>query len=132
MEKDQVRDSRSDQKPYGLKHKPYRNIVLEPNPGFVSRRALRKCVCANRQSYQNVSREAFWYDSHANTVVHERRRDQVADPAFTISELRRGFETGFLIARRFLLIELIVFTLTISIEIYCLQAPALIVRQQYF
>jgi hypothetical protein len=42
-----------------LKHKPYRNFPLAPNPGFVSRRALQMYDCANPQSYQNVSRETF-------------------------------------------------------------------------
>jgi hypothetical protein len=42
--------------------KSYRNLSLAPNPGFVSFRALRKCDCVDHQSYQNVSRETFWYD----------------------------------------------------------------------
>ena len=35
-------------------------------------------------------------------------------PAFMISELRRGFEMGFLIALPFLIIDMIVSTLTMS------------------
>jgi hypothetical protein len=32
-------------KPHRLKHKPYRNIALAPNPSFVFRHALRIYVC---------------------------------------------------------------------------------------
>jgi flagellar biosynthetic protein FliP len=39
---------------------------------------------------------------------------RVVVPAFMISELRRGFEIGFLIALPFLIIDLIVATLTMS------------------
>ena len=43
-------------------HKPYPNTPLPPNPGFSPCHARQKCICAECQSYQNVSRETFWYD----------------------------------------------------------------------
>jgi hypothetical protein len=42
--------------------KPYRNFLLAPNPSFVSRRTLRRCICADRQSDKNVSRETLLSD----------------------------------------------------------------------
>src|ERR1700730_8396903 len=45
-----------------------RTRLESPNPGFVSCHALQMYVCANRQSYQNVSRETFLFDS-AKTIV---------------------------------------------------------------
>ena len=50
---------------------------------------------------------------------HRPRRARAVDlrilvPAFMISELRRGFEIGFLIVLPFLVIDLIVATLTMS------------------
>ena len=44
----------------------------------------------------------------------ERTDLRIVVPAFMISELRRGFEIGFLIALPFLIIDLIVATLTMS------------------
>jgi len=46
--------------------------------------------------------------------VHETIDLRVLVPAFMISELRRGFEIGFLIALPFLVIDLIVATITMS------------------
>ncbi|MDQ6702792.1 MAG: hypothetical protein M3Z96_06640 [Pseudomonadota bacterium] len=59
--------------------KPYRNIVLAPNRRFVSRRALRACICANRQPYQNVSRETFWYDWRAKSYIGSGLQGAPAD-----------------------------------------------------
>ena len=46
-------------------------------------------------------------------------------PAFMISEIRRGFEIGFLIALPFLVIDMIVSTLTMSMGMMMLP-PAVI------
>jgi hypothetical protein len=43
-------------------HEPYRNFPLAPNPSFVPSTARQKCVCLDRQSYQNVSRETLLSD----------------------------------------------------------------------
>lgn len=55
----------------------------------------------------------------ASDSLHVRAEDPEIDlrvliPAFMISELRRGFEIGFLIALPFLVIDMIVATLTMS------------------
>jgi hypothetical protein len=50
-------------KPHMLKDKPYRNIPFALNPLFRCRHASQKCVCADRRSYQNVSRETLLSDS---------------------------------------------------------------------
>ena len=50
---------------------------------------------------------------------------RVLVPAFMISELRRGFEMGFLIALPFLVIDMIVATLTMSMGMMMLP-PSLI------
>jgi hypothetical protein len=42
--------------------KPYRNFLLAPNLSFVSRRTLRRCICTDRQSDKNVSRETLLSD----------------------------------------------------------------------
>ncbi|MDQ6703772.1 MAG: hypothetical protein M3Z96_12070 [Pseudomonadota bacterium] len=78
----------------GLNDKPYRTISLDPNPSFVSHRALRKCGCANRQSYQNVSRETFWYDPRAKSDKNLFRRFEgysgaVITPPLPFIEMQR-------------------------------------------
>src|SRR5262245_31175217 len=55
----------------------------------------------------------------ANETLRQGKEDAEVDlrvliPAFMISELRRGFEIGFLIALPFLVIDMIVATLTMS------------------
>ena len=55
----------------------------------------------------------------ASESLHVRAEDPEIDlrvliPAFMISELRRGFEIGFLIVLPFLVIDMIVATLTMS------------------
>jgi flagellar biosynthetic protein FliP len=55
----------------------------------------------------------------ANETLRQQKEDAEVDlrvliPAFMISELRRGFEIGFLIALPFLVIDMIVATLTMS------------------
>jgi hypothetical protein len=43
----------------------YHTSGPDQNPRFISHGAVQKCVRANRPSYQNVSRETFWYDSRS-------------------------------------------------------------------
>ena len=50
---------------------------------------------------------------------------RVLIPAFIISELRRGFEIGFLIVLPFLVIDLIVATLTMSMGMMMLSPSVL-------
>jgi len=50
----------------------------------------------------------------ANTQIDEKIDFRILIPAFMISELKRGFEIGFLIVLPFLVIDLIVSTLTMS------------------
>jgi flagellar biosynthesis protein FliP len=61
---------------------------------------------------------ALFQDLAKGLPAHTRASDtielRVLTPAFMISELRRGFEIGFLIALPFLVIDLIVSTLTMS------------------
>jgi hypothetical protein len=45
-----------------IQFKPYHDIPLARNPSFVSWYARQKCVCADRRSYQNVSRETLLSD----------------------------------------------------------------------
>ena len=44
------------------KDKPCRTSPLAQNSGFTRRHVLQRYFCAECQSYQNVSRETFWYD----------------------------------------------------------------------
>ena len=66
-----------------------------------------------------ASREGGKADDEANAPGKADRQPAVVPlriliPAFMISELRRGFEIGFLIALPFLVIDLIVATITMS------------------
>ncbi|MDX5593668.1 flagellar type III secretion system pore protein FliP [Pseudovibrio sp. SPO723] len=61
--------------------------------------------------FDELAVESFDYDR--NTPIEEIDL-RVLIPAFMVSELRRGFEIGFLIALPFLVIDLIVATLTMS------------------
>jgi flagellar biosynthesis protein FliP len=59
--------------------------------------------------FQQLANEKF-----GETVNSSKAELRVIVPAFMISELRRGFEIGFLIALPFLIIDLIVATITMS------------------
>ena len=65
--------------------------------------------------------------SHGAFEIKEPRHVdlRVLIPAFMISELRRGFEMGFLIVLPFLIIDMIVATLTMSMGMMMLP-PSLI------
>lgn len=58
--------------------------------------------------FEDLAKENFKIDDQENVEM------RVLVPAFMISELRRGFEIGFLIALPFLVIDMIVSTLTMS------------------
>jgi flagellar biosynthesis protein FliP len=60
--------------------------------------------------FQEIAEERFGASSGAD----EKAELRVLVPAFMISELRRGFEIGFLISLPFLIIDLIVATITMS------------------
>ncbi|OKL43095.1 flagellar biosynthetic protein FliP [Pseudovibrio exalbescens] len=61
--------------------------------------------------FDSLAVESFDYDRNVPVEEIDLR---VLIPAFMVSELRRGFEIGFLIALPFLVIDLIVATLTMS------------------
>jgi flagellar biosynthetic protein FliP len=71
------------------------------------------------------------FDSLAAEHLQIKRADneevglRVLIPAFMISELRRGFEIGFLIALPFLVIDMIVATLTMSMGMMMLPPTVL-------
>ncbi|WP_298423355.1 flagellar type III secretion system pore protein FliP [Rhodoblastus sp.] len=69
--------------------------------------------------FENLSRGAFEIKDRATVDL------RVLIPAFMISELRRGFEMGFLIVLPFLIIDMIVATLTMSMGMMMLP-PSLI------
>ncbi|MCI0468245.1 MAG: flagellar type III secretion system pore protein FliP [Beijerinckiaceae bacterium] len=58
--------------------------------------------------FEDLARDSFKMQEDAKGEI------RVLIPAFMISELRRGFEIGFLIALPFLVIDMIVSTLTMS------------------
>jgi len=58
--------------------------------------------------FEDLARDNFKTKDQAKGEI------RVLIPAFMISELRRGFEIGFLIALPFLVIDMIVSTLTMS------------------
>jgi flagellar biosynthesis protein FliP len=60
--------------------------------------------------FQEIANERFG----ASSGTPEKAELRVLVPAFMISELRRGFEIGFLISLPFLIIDLIVATITMS------------------
>ena len=53
-------------------------------------------------------------------------------PSFMISELRRGFEIGFLIALPFLVIDMVVATLTMSMGMMMLPLQLYLCRLKYY
>lgn len=63
------------------------------------------------QLFEEMAQEKFSYAARGENDEIEMR---VLIPAFMISELRRGFEIGFLVVLPFLVIDLIIATLTMS------------------
>jgi flagellar biosynthetic protein FliP len=69
--------------------------------------------------FENLSRGRFEIKDRSNADL------RVLIPAFMISELRRGFEIGFMIVLPFLVIDLIVATLTMSMGMMMLPPTVL-------
>lgn len=79
--------------------------IAEPFRGFMLRNVREK----DFDLFANLARE------RGQTVVAGAAVDlRILVPAFMISEIRRGFEIGFLIVLPFLVIDLIVATITMS------------------
>ena len=89
--------------------------IVEPFRQFMLAQTREKDV----KLFEDLSHGAF----DIKDRVHVDLR--VLIPAFMISELRRGFEMGFLIALPFLIIDMIVATLTMSMGMMMLP-PSLI------
>jgi flagellar biosynthetic protein FliP len=87
----------SDEEAYANVTNPFREFML----AHVRERDL--------QLFADLASESFGGEQDP-----ERVELRVLAPAFMISELRRGFEIGFLIALPFLVIDMIVATLTMS------------------
>ena len=69
--------------------------------------------------FENLSRGRFEIKDRSSADL------RVLIPAFMISELRRGFEIGFMIVLPFLVIDLIVATLTMSMGMMMLPPTVL-------
>ena len=89
--------------------------IVEPFRVFMLNQTREKDL----RLFEDLSRGAFEIKDRATVDL------RVLIPAFMISELRRGFEMGFLIALPFLIIDMIVATLTMSMGMMMLP-PSLI------
>lgn len=89
-------NSLSEQEAFGKIVEPFRDFMLSQ----VRDKDLRL--------FEDLARDSF------KTKDQPKGEIRVLIPAFMISELRRGFEIGFLIALPFLVIDMIVSTLTMS------------------
>lgn len=78
--------------------------IVEPFRGFMMAQVRDKDL----KLFEDLARDNFKTKDQAKGEI------RVLIPAFMISELRRGFEIGFLIALPFLVIDMIVSTLTMS------------------
>ena len=91
------------------------NEIATPFREFMLRQVRDKDL----RLFEDLADESF--RTKANEVVDMR----ILIPAFMISELRRGFEIGFLIVLPFLVIDLIVATLTMSMGMMMLPPTVL-------
>jgi flagellar biosynthetic protein FliP len=89
--------------------------IVEPFRVFMLAQTREKDI----KLFEDLSHGAFDIKDRASVDL------RVLVPAFMISELRRGFEMGFLIALPFLIIDMIVATLTMSMGMMMLP-PSLI------
>ena len=78
--------------------------IVEPFRGFMMAQVRDKDL----KLFEDLARDNFKTKDQAKGEI------RVLIPAFMFSELRRGFEIGFLIALPFLVIDMIVSTLTMS------------------
>ena len=89
--------------------------IVEPFRKFMLAQTREKDL----KTFEDLSRGAFEIKDRSTVDL------RVLIPAFMISELRRGFEMGFLIVLPFLIIDMIVATLTMSMGMMMLP-PSLI------
>ena len=89
--------------------------IVEPFRQFMLAQTREK----DMKTFEDLSRGAFEIKDRSTADL------RVLIPAFMISELRRGFEMGFLIVLPFLIIDMIVATLTMSMGMMMLP-PSLI------
>ncbi len=89
--------------------------IVEPFRQFMLAQTREKDL----KTFEDLSRGAFEIKDRSTADL------RVLIPAFMISELRRGFEMGFLIVLPFLIIDMIVATLTMSMGMMMLP-PSLI------
>jgi flagellar biosynthetic protein FliP len=89
--------------------------IVEPFRQFMLAQTREKDL----KTFEDLSRGAFEIKERASVDL------RLLIPAFMISELRRGFEMGFLIVLPFLVIDMIVATLTMSMGMMMLP-PSLI------
>ncbi len=89
--------------------------IVEPFRQFMLAQTRDKDL----KTFEDLSRGAFEISDRASVDL------RLLIPAFMISELRRGFEMGFLIVLPFLVIDMIVATLTMSMGMMMLP-PSLI------
>ena len=82
--------------------------IVEPFREFMMSQVRDKDL----KLFEDLARDNFKTKDQTKDQTKEEIR--VLVPAFMISELRRGFEIGFLIALPFLVIDMIVSTLTMS------------------
>ncbi|SRR5579883_641652 len=78
--------------------------ILEPFRNFMMSQVREKDL----KLFEDLAKDSFKTKDQAKGEI------RVLIPAFMISELRRGFEIGFLIVLPFLVIDMIVSTLTMS------------------
>jgi flagellar biosynthetic protein FliP len=79
--------------------------ITDPFREFMARNVREKDLALFRELARNLPNDA---------EIGDKADLRILVPAFMTSELRRGFEIGFLIALPFLIIDLIVATLTMS------------------
>lgn len=91
-----MENSMSEQEAFGKIVEPFRDFMM----GQVREKDLKL--------FEELAKESFKTKDQAQGEM------RVLIPAFMISELRRGFEIGFLIALPFLVIDMVVSTLTMS------------------
>lgn len=78
--------------------------IVEPFREFMQSQVRDKDL----KLFEDLAKDSF------KTKIHDKGQLRVLVPAFMISELRRGFEIGFLVVLPFLVIDMIVSTLTMS------------------
>ncbi len=87
----------------------YKNVV-KPFREFMLEHVREKDLAM----FQGIAERSFGAEEKTGENQAPEVKLRVLIPAFMISELRRGFEIGFLIALPFLVIDLIVATITMS------------------